>query len=247
MDVQSLRRVLHDFFRFNPKDFFVQASATGFLVSIVRTSGGGNTNSLPFQVYNGKNKDTTQSSAGYVKVSLNSNLLNTADPTDDIDIEAVATDPETNGLDESFKLVNKDRVWLKLDLSGLYKQPPTAILANIGHGQTWQPAGKTFYPTPVEYDTADGNLVSDSPPNTKQIAAYVHLGYVDSSATDIEGLIDAGFGLVIGPDPDNKGESLYFLQKCFSHLIVGSVCIDGNTATLALPSPYGSMPDNSEP
>lgn len=247
MDAQALRQALYDFIKFFPKDFFVQSSPTGYLVRLANPNSSSGGNSLPFQVYNGKNKDTTQSSAGYVKVSLNSSLLNTADPTDDIDIEAVATDPETNGLDESFKLVNKDRVWLKLDLSGLYKQPPTAILANIGHGQTWQPAGKTFYPTPVEYDTADGNLVSDSPPNTKQIAAYVLIGYVDSSATDIEGLIDAGFGLVIGPDPDNKGESLYFLQKCFIHLIVGSVCIDGNTATLALPSPYGSMPDNSEP
>lgn len=38
MDAQSLRRVLHDFFKFNPKDFFVQGSGTGFLVSSTHRS-----------------------------------------------------------------------------------------------------------------------------------------------------------------------------------------------------------------
>lgn len=33
MDAQTLRRVLHDFFKFNPKDFVVKGSGTGFLVS----------------------------------------------------------------------------------------------------------------------------------------------------------------------------------------------------------------------
>lgn len=38
MDAQTLRRALADFFRFNPKDFFVQGSGTGLLVSAVRRS-----------------------------------------------------------------------------------------------------------------------------------------------------------------------------------------------------------------
>lgn len=32
MDAQQLRRVLYDFFRFNPADFIVQATVTGYLV-----------------------------------------------------------------------------------------------------------------------------------------------------------------------------------------------------------------------
>lgn len=34
MDAQTIRRALSDFFRFNPKDFFIQGSPTGFLVSL---------------------------------------------------------------------------------------------------------------------------------------------------------------------------------------------------------------------
>lgn len=34
LDAQTLRRVLHDMFRFNPKDFRVQGSPTGFLVNL---------------------------------------------------------------------------------------------------------------------------------------------------------------------------------------------------------------------
>lgn len=33
MDAQTLRRILYDFFRFNQRDFTVQASATGFHIS----------------------------------------------------------------------------------------------------------------------------------------------------------------------------------------------------------------------
>lgn len=36
LDADTLRRVLRDFFRFNPKDFSVQGSGTGFLVSALR-------------------------------------------------------------------------------------------------------------------------------------------------------------------------------------------------------------------
>jgi len=34
MDAATLRRALYDFFKFNPKDFRVQASGTGYLVGI---------------------------------------------------------------------------------------------------------------------------------------------------------------------------------------------------------------------
>lgn len=36
MDAQALRRVLYDLFKFNPKDFLVQGSGTGFMVSLAR-------------------------------------------------------------------------------------------------------------------------------------------------------------------------------------------------------------------
>lgn len=36
IDAQTLRRALHDFFKFNPKDFLVKGSGTGFLVSALR-------------------------------------------------------------------------------------------------------------------------------------------------------------------------------------------------------------------
>lgn len=36
MDAQTLRRALYDFFKFNPKDFYVQASGSGYLVSGVK-------------------------------------------------------------------------------------------------------------------------------------------------------------------------------------------------------------------
>lgn len=35
LDAQTLRRALYDLFKFNPKDFFVQASGTSFLVSAI--------------------------------------------------------------------------------------------------------------------------------------------------------------------------------------------------------------------
>lgn len=38
LDAQTLRQVLRDFFRFNPKDFFVQASPTGFSISAAITN-----------------------------------------------------------------------------------------------------------------------------------------------------------------------------------------------------------------
>lgn len=40
MDAQTLRRALADFFKFNPKDFFVQGCGTGFLVSAAVKKGG---------------------------------------------------------------------------------------------------------------------------------------------------------------------------------------------------------------
>lgn len=39
MDVQTIRRAIRDFVRFNPKHFFVQASATGFLISLTNSPG----------------------------------------------------------------------------------------------------------------------------------------------------------------------------------------------------------------
>lgn len=35
MDAQTLRRALADFYKFSPKDFFVQASPTGFMVNLL--------------------------------------------------------------------------------------------------------------------------------------------------------------------------------------------------------------------
>jgi len=53
LDAPTLRRVLRDFFKFNPKDFFVQSSGTGFLVSSARriASGGGSNITYGFQYF----------------------------------------------------------------------------------------------------------------------------------------------------------------------------------------------------
>lgn len=37
MDAQQLRKALYDFFKFNPKDFIVKGSATGYLVELARS------------------------------------------------------------------------------------------------------------------------------------------------------------------------------------------------------------------
>lgn len=36
LDAQSLRRALYDFFKFNPKDFYIQASGSSYLVSAIK-------------------------------------------------------------------------------------------------------------------------------------------------------------------------------------------------------------------
>lgn len=46
MDAQTLRRVLHDFFKFNPKDFYVKGSGTGYQVSAIRRSSNALTSAL---------------------------------------------------------------------------------------------------------------------------------------------------------------------------------------------------------
>ena len=48
MDAQTIRRAISDLFRFNPKQFTVRASATGFLVSFLgNASGSSTTTSAP--------------------------------------------------------------------------------------------------------------------------------------------------------------------------------------------------------
>jgi len=50
MDAQTLRRALADFFRFNPKDFRVQGSLTGFLVSLNGRTGAGASPAIPWEL-----------------------------------------------------------------------------------------------------------------------------------------------------------------------------------------------------
>lgn len=59
MDAQVLRRALHDFFRFNPKDFYVRASPTGFLVGLHPVTGIADT-IQPFQLIDASNTEGTK-------------------------------------------------------------------------------------------------------------------------------------------------------------------------------------------
>lgn len=62
MDAGEIRRALYDFFRFNPKDFIVQGSGTGFLVRLAKQSAGAAA-LLPLQPYEA-------SSGGTAKVGI---------------------------------------------------------------------------------------------------------------------------------------------------------------------------------
>lgn len=48
MDAQTLRRALTDFIRFNPKDFVVRGSPTGFMVGLAKITASGGATVLPF-------------------------------------------------------------------------------------------------------------------------------------------------------------------------------------------------------
>jgi len=56
MDAQTLRRALYDFFKFNPADFIVQASMTGFHIRANKQRVG-SSSLLPLQPYNASELD----------------------------------------------------------------------------------------------------------------------------------------------------------------------------------------------
>lgn len=170
IDAHQLRRALRDFIRFNPKDFFVQASPTSLLVSAANKS----STSLPlgiFTVVPATPPKGHENETGWVKVVPTGTVLASIDPTDNIAI---------TGLDEPFPLdIDGDPqqyVYIYLDVTSLFDpDTPGPVTGQIGSGKDWNGESGDFFPLPYEFDTEDGTLDNDAPSNAKQISYYFPL------------------------------------------------------------------------
>lgn len=79
MDAPTIRRVLRDFFKFNPKDFLVQGSPTGYLISRLSNSGGSSpTITYGFQWFPATNQDDPATRGRLIQVYegiINGNIV----------------------------------------------------------------------------------------------------------------------------------------------------------------------------
>jgi hypothetical protein len=184
----------------------------------------------PFQVVPGEAGEG--GGDGWVKVILNSWLLENPNPTSKITITK---------LDTSMQLAADDRIWLEISLEATYNKPPGPITAKIARGRKWGDGAANFYPLPVQYNTDDGTRLGSSgkpPANTQQTLIFIPIGYATTAAKDPFKLVENGYALSIGDD-------LYFIQQLVTHLMMGSTCIDGGEVQFALPSPFAPQPEDS--
>lgn len=115
MDAQQLRKALYDFFKFNPKDFIVKGSGTGYLVELARSLVGREEEQYlpPWSCY------ITDNKPNYVTLKVNpvSTLMETYGLHDDF---ALATWKDAylpiDHFDDSFLLTSPtDVVWLEVE------------------------------------------------------------------------------------------------------------------------------------
>lgn len=96
MDAQTLRRALADFFKFDPKYFFVKGSGTGFLVSLVPLRASASTaEKCPFDFTVNSVAGTIQLHPGAVNQLMPSNMLDAH--TLGTGVNYVKLDCDTNG------------------------------------------------------------------------------------------------------------------------------------------------------
>lgn len=81
MDVPTLRRLLYDFFKFNTKDFLVQATNTGYSVSAIKGTGGQQGPKL-FELIKAKSDDEGSPRVRVVESTLAGGLPDGFEPGD---------------------------------------------------------------------------------------------------------------------------------------------------------------------
>lgn len=220
-------------------DVWPQVTTTGTHYLLKRRRAAGETAaaapSYPFQVKRGVAPEEEEDKVGWVKVHLHSMLMRDVDPTSKITI---------TGLDESFQMKEPwHRIWLEINLTGLYEDPATSITATIGHGADWNGDGKDFFPTPVEYNTDDGTFSGSTgtpPSNTHQTKCFVPIAY--TVPTDADPFLLAGTGGIGFQTAPN----VTLIQQLSTHLIIGRTCFGGDpSAYYALPfhAPFPTQPE----
>lgn len=223
LDAQTLRRALRDFFRFNPKDFFVQASPTGFLVRLANKSSFSTVGI--YEVVQVKPPSGHAGENGWVKVVPTGTVLASLDPTDNIEI---------TGLDTPFQLdIDSDPqqyVYIYIDVSSVYNGDiPGPITGQIGNGKDWNGESGDFFPLPYEFDTDDGTIggSSDDAPTPLQISLYIPLARTFAKGDNPLDPIDPN-GFMLTPD-------VKLSQISNTNYRLYQECVEGKPVSLAMP------------
>ena len=172
------------------------------------------------------------SSGTYLKVHLHSMLRKDINPKSKITI---------TGLDSAFAFSGAGKhIWIKVDVTPRYNDPPGDPTATIQNGPKWAPSKSAVFPDVIEYNTSDG---SKDPPGTppadlRQVAFYVPLAYSVKGDDDPFTPLAKNHGLDIGG-------GCYLVQQCRSHLILSSECHKGGTVDYVRPDSSAPQPEHS--
>jgi hypothetical protein len=189
-----------------------------------KNGGGSGTKSGPFNVTMTGNPDPEGDSVGWVKVALNSWLMQSETPDDKVTI---------TGLDFPLQLDLEDsprqNIWMEIDIQGRYGEEPTPILAEIKSGADWNGDEGDFFPEPIRFGTDDGTFSGsedEAPINNRQTHIYVPIAYT----YDLESS-EALFG---GSDPPGimLTEEVRLVQVLEAHQLIFETCHKGHIVLL---------------
>lgn len=261
---------MHDFFKFDKRDFIVGGSPTGYNVRLASPNANIPPTWTPWQVYKTDPPAGSPPNPGtFFAVNLDSWLL--TDPGDLTNYITVKNNEESGdglGDDDIAKIPVELKlyfmVWLHIDLTPLYNtmdgadKTPKAYVEYGLNG--WDNAGEgtSVYPATMKWNTDDGSyLGSDGgtppgtpPANAQQTDIFVPIGYVDSDDNDYFGLVGGNrYAFQIGPDPADPTNNLYWIQQLKTNLMFGQACAsedNNNQANFQNVIPWfaSAQPDN---
>lgn len=243
LDAQTLRRVLHDFFRFNPKDFYVRASPTGFLVGINKVASDF-TPSTPWLVSPVSPPKGQEKTHGWVSVENYSTICQTLDPSSDIDVTGLNS-PVQMDIDTQ----PRQMIWADIDLTPLQVKPtPGPATGSIKTGNTWNVVTSgmplDIFPSIFQFNTdngtPEGSGMGDPPPNLQQTHLIIPLAYTYDPDDNPWGTFEPESVTMTTAD-----STVELVQVCFNHMRLANDCDDdsGQPVKIYLP-PTASIPPN---
>lgn len=209
LDAQTIRRAVFDLFRFNPKDFFVQGSHTGFLVSIAKQSSQAVNNDFPFKLVDQSNSDD-----GFqLKVILDSWLNGSYNPDDKLTI---------TGLDAPFAISGDvdQFIYIEATFDDSEVFSGASILAADWNDDSWTGDDLSF---PVEWD-------EPTEPTKKQIAARRLIGFTIDEDDDRAPFYPNKFRITTGTGDD--AQSLWVVQSLKSNLVLCEDCFETDSVRM---------------